>query len=64
MRSVFVGCAFRSRFPSFPRACSEDRRSDSNERGAFLDGHHDPDGREEGTIGITDQLGEYLATLA
>lgn len=34
------------------------------EHGAFLDGHHDAAGREEGTIGITDQLGAYLASLA
>jgi len=34
------------------------------EQGAFLDGHHDPAGREEGSIGITDALGAYLAQLA
>ena len=34
------------------------------EHGAFLDGHHDAAGREEGSIGITDQLGAYLATLS
>lgn len=31
------------------------------EQGAFLDGIHDPDGREEGTNGLLDQLGEFLA---
>ena len=33
------------------------------EYGAFLDGHHDPVGREEGSNGIVDQLGSYLSTL-
>ena len=32
------------------------------ECGAFLDGHHDPVGREEGTVGLIDQLGQYLST--
>lgn len=33
------------------------------EQGTFLDGHHSPEGREEGTNGLIDQLGAYLATL-
>ena len=34
------------------------------EHGAYLDGHHSPEGREEGSNGIVDALGAYLATQA
>jgi len=33
-------------------------------QGAFLDGIHDPDGREKGTAGLLDQLGADLAATA